>query len=73
MTQERDEMMLIGAIRMHANANYNKGWDAVVEGWDDGEILEWLSNNNMNLKKAIKDIQDWVTLRQERMENTGGY
>ena len=67
------EQELIQAIRKHAEALYNKGWDAVVEGWDDGEILEWLSNNNMNLKKAIKDIQDWVTLRQERMENTGGY
>jgi hypothetical protein len=63
-----DELMLIGAIRMHANANYNKGWDVVVEAYDDGDLLEELSENGMDLKKTIKSLQAMVSLRSDLME-----
>lgn len=64
-----DEQMLIEAVRMHANTNYSKGWDAVVEAFSDGDILEYLSNNAMNLRKTIKDIQAWIDLRKEMEDN----
>lgn len=35
-----DEQQLIQAVRQHAMKHYDAGWDAVVEAWDDGDILE---------------------------------
>ncbi len=64
-----DELMLIGAIRIHANANYNKGWDVVVEAFTDGDILEYLSNADFDLTKALDDIQAFIDLRKEMEEN----
>ena len=68
MKQERDEMMLIGAIRMHANANYNKGWDYIVECWTDGDILDLLSSNKMDLKETLSIMQSIVDLYLQRQE-----
>jgi hypothetical protein len=64
-----DEENMIGFIRVHANTNYNKGWDVIVECWSDGDILEYLSENKFDMKKTIKAIQDWIDLRQEQSDN----
>ena len=63
-----DELMLIGAIRMHAEANYNKGWDLIVEAYDDGDLLEELSENAMDLKKTLKSLQATISLRNDLMD-----
>lgn len=63
-----DELMLIGAIRMHAAANYNKGWDLIVEAYDDGDLLEALSENAMDLKKTLKSLQATISLRSDLMD-----
>lgn len=63
-----DELMLIGAIRQHANANYNKGWDYVVECWDDGDLLDELSYCGMDLKKTIASMQDHVNMYLQRQQ-----
>jgi hypothetical protein len=60
-----DEQAMIQAIRKHAEANYNKGWDYVVECWADGDILEKLSDAEGNLKQAIKDIQSIINIQAE--------
>jgi hypothetical protein len=62
-----NEQDAIQEIRKHANANYNKGWDVVVEAYDDGDLLEELSENGMNVKKTIKSLQAMVRLRNEQM------
>jgi hypothetical protein len=64
-----DEERMIGFIRVHANTNYNKGWDVIVECWTDGDILEYLSESKFDMKKTIKAIQDWIDLRQEMSDN----
>jgi hypothetical protein len=61
--------MLIQAIRIHANDNYSHGWDAVVEAFTDGDILEYLSDADFDLPKAIKAIQSWIDIRQEMSDN----
>lgn len=63
-----DELMLIGAIRQHANANYNNGWGYVVECWSDGDILEVLSDCEANLPQAIAHIQSMVDLHESLRE-----
>jgi len=55
-----NEQEAIQEIRKHANANYNKGWGWVVECFDDGDILEYLSDAQMDLPKALQAIQDDV-------------
>ena len=64
-----DEENMIAFIRVHANTNYNKGWDAIVECWSDGDILEYLSESKFDMKKTIKAIQDWIDLRKEMEDN----
>jgi hypothetical protein len=64
-----DEENMIAFIRVHANTNYNKGWDTIVECWSDGDILEYLSESKFNMKKTIKAIQGWIDLRQEQSDN----
>ena len=63
-----DELMMIRSIRMHAQALYNKGWDVVVECYDDGDLLEELSENDMSLSKTLISLQEMVDLRNEQME-----
>lgn len=62
------EQELIQAIRKHAEANYNKGWDVVVEAYDDGDLLEELSENNMLYTKTIQSLQATIDLRNDMME-----
>ena len=63
-----NEQEMIQAIRKHAEALYNNGWDVVVEAYDDGDLLEELSENGMDLKKTIKSLQAMVSLRSDLME-----
>ena len=62
----KDEKVLVEYIRIHANANYTQGWDEVVECWEDGDILEVLSEVDFDLPKAIAAIQSVVDVLNER-------
>lgn len=55
-----DENELIAAVRRHAMDNYeNDGWDYLVECWDDGDILEQISDAKAQTPTAcIKHIGD---------------
>ena len=61
------EHKLIEAIRAYANALYNEGWDVVVEAYDDGDLLETLSENGMDLAKTLKSLQETIDIRAEMM------
>jgi hypothetical protein len=63
----QDEIQMIQAIRKHAEALYNKGWDYVVECWTDGDILEVLSDVEGDLDQAIKHLQSMVDIRNDQM------
>ena len=67
-TTEKCEQLLIAYIRQYAEANYNKGWDYIVECWDDGDILEVLSDVESNLPQAIAHLQSLVDIRNDQME-----
>ena len=60
MEKSYDEQVLIAAVRGHAMANYEKdGWDYLVECWDDGDILEQISELKKPTPTAcIKHIGD---------------
>jgi len=67
-TPEKCEHLLIAYIREYASDRYNDGWDVVVECYSDGDILEELSEAQMNLPKAIKSLQAMVDIRNDRKE-----
>ena len=47
------ETDLIAAVRRHAINNYEQdGWDVLVECWDDGNILERISDANAQTPDA---------------------
>ena len=63
-----DENQLIQAVRRHALDNYeSQGWDVLVECWDDGDILEQISNANAQTPAAaIKACLQIVSIYDER-------
>lgn len=63
-----DENELIQSVRRHAMDNYEKdGWDYLVECWDDGDILEQISDANAQTPDAaIKACLSLVSLLDER-------
>ena len=63
-----DENQLIQSVRRHAVDNYDcNGWDVLVECWDDGDILERISDANAQTPDAaIKACQRWVELYDEQ-------
>ena len=61
------EQEMIQAIRAYAEALYSKGWDVVVEAYDDGDLLEELSINGMDVVKTIQSLQAMVDVRADMM------
>jgi hypothetical protein len=61
------EQQKIQAIRAYAEALYSKGWDVVVEAYDDSELLEELAQNDMDLVKTIQSLQALIDVRADMM------
>lgn len=57
----------IQAIRAYAEALYSMGWDVVVEAYDDGELLQELSENGMDVVKTIQSLQAMIDVRADVM------
>jgi hypothetical protein len=62
-----NEQEMIQAIRAYAEVFYSKGWDVVVEAYDDSQLLEELSFNGMDLAKTIQSLQAMVDVRADMM------
>ena len=62
-----NEQQMIQAIRAYAEALYSKGWDVVVEAYDDSQLLEELSVNDMNLTRTIQSLQAMIDVRADMM------
>jgi mannitol/fructose-specific phosphotransferase system IIA component (Ntr-type) len=60
---------LVAAVRAHAEDNYDKGWDVIVEAYTDAEIIEQLGNATTP-EQAIETIGQIVEVtwdvRQDR-------
>ena len=69
------ELDLINAVRKHALNNYeNDGWDYLVECWDDGDILEQISDKNATTPAAaIAACLAVVKPQNERRQELGGW
>jgi len=61
-----DEQTLIQFIRNHANAHYESGWSTIVECWEDGDILEALSENDFDLPKTMQSIKSYLEVIDDR-------
>lgn len=63
-----NEIELVQAVRRHALDNYERdGWDIVVECYDDGDILERISDAKAQTPAAaVKACERWVKLYDEQ-------
>lgn len=61
---------LVAAVRAHALANYDGGWDVIVEAYEDSEIAELIGKARTE-KGAIKKVAAVVDVRREAAENAG--
>ena len=59
------EVQALAIIREHALNNYNKGWDIVIECYDDEELLAVLRDNNGDPQKAIVEIAVECEIRHD--------
>jgi hypothetical protein len=66
-----NEQEMIQAVRSHAIANYNEGgWDFVVECYDDGDILELISDSGAKSEKdAIAAVYAVIRFLAERRQD----
>ena len=63
---------LIKEVRAHAEANYEKGWDIVVEAYTDGEIAEAIAGAKTKLG-AIRKLAPVVRYHYERRKEAEAY
>lgn len=63
-----NEQEMIQAVRKHAYENYEQGgWDIVVECYDDGDILELISDAGaQSAEDAIAAVGKLFELKAER-------
>lgn len=67
------EKSLIDAVRMIAN---DRGWNEIDRDWSDSDILELLSENQFNIRKAIVDLYMNITdtsYKHQREYNPDNY
>ncbi|MNE54551.1 hypothetical protein D3C80_1493340 [compost metagenome] len=79
MINEQIIEAVVARLKAHAEAEYNNGWDVVVECWDRADHIEVINkvvtteiiNNEDALFKAAKaDVQEFVDLYKEQESNT---
>lgn len=60
------KQVLINAVRAHAEANYDAGWDVIVEAWADARIAEAIgkARTEAGAIKAVKVFADIYGDRQ---------
>lgn len=64
---------LIAHVKNHALANYENGWDIVIEAWDDEEIAEtigYATTEKGAVAKVWKELRPLVEFREE-IRSTG--
>lgn len=67
------EKSLIDAVRMIAN---DRGWNEINRDWSDSDILELLSENQFDIRKAITDLYMNITdtsYKHQREYNPDNY
>jgi hypothetical protein len=62
------EQEKIQAIRKHAEALYDKGWDVFVECWTDKDILNLLIDMQLDLQATFDIKQSIADLHLQRRD-----
>ena len=62
---------LVKAVKDHAQANYDKGWDVVVVCWTDPEIAEEIKGCR-SAKGAIRKMGQFVGVWNDRKRDIEG-
>jgi len=70
MASKRD---LVDRIYAYAMANYENGWDFIVECYPDEDVLELLDDDTTTFDAAIAELQSLVDLHEEQAANCGAY
>ena len=63
---------MVAAVKAHATANYEAGWDFIVECYDDGEIAEALSDWSVpvtSVDGAIKAFTKMVRWHEDARQD----
>lgn len=59
---------IVEGVKEYARGNYEKGWDYVVECWEDADI-ERVIENTKALHIAIGRVSKYVKIRTEMSKN----
>jgi cellobiose-specific phosphotransferase system component IIB len=70
--KEKDLIDLVRKVRAHAEANYEKGWDIVVEAYTNGEIAEAIAGAKTKLG-AIRKLSPVVKYHEDRRKEAEAY
>jgi len=62
-----EQQLLLQAIRKYAREHYEKGWDVLVECWEDTDIQEHIGNAR-TLDGALKKLRPIFKLHKERYD-----
>ena len=60
---------LVAKIHAHALENYSNGWDFIVECYPSTDVLELLDEDTTTFEEAIAELNEYVILRQDQMED----
>lgn len=70
---------VVARLKAHANEQYNKGWDVVVECWDTQDFVDYINraaglttlhDEDALYQATLVHIQDYVNLYGEQCSNT---
>ena len=64
---------LVTKIHAHAMENYSNGWDWIVECYPGQNVLTLLDEDMITFDAAIAELQEYVTLRHDQMEDVCSY
>ncbi|MFM9643147.1 hypothetical protein [Streptomyces turgidiscabies] len=59
------EISMVETVKAHARANYDLGWDTVVECYGDAEILEYLRSEYVNATTPEEAVKAFGSLADE--------
>lgn len=63
--------ILVERVKDHARANYSKGWDIIVECWEDRDILKAIQHAT-TIADAIRKVGAVVNVHEDRRRDVMG-
>lgn len=70
--KEKTLKEIVKAVREHAQAHYDEGWDIVVEAYEDKEIIEAVGDAT-TAEQAIARMSEIVEVRNDRRQEVQAF